>query len=219
MLLYKDEEFIKNNFGLVHSCCKRFVGRGIEYDDLFQTGCMGLIKAAKDFDESRGFMFSTYAVPVILGEIKRVFRDTGAIKVSRSLKELSLKVTAQKEKFEKQNGYNPTVEQLAKILGVTANEISDAIAASVPPLSLTYSDEDGVNEYDFPSPDNTDSLFNKIYVSEILASLPETERKIIILRHFSGLTQSQVAKKLGMSQVQISRKEKKLLEKLRTNNI
>lgn len=219
MLLYKDEEFIKNNFGLVHSCCKRFVGRGIEYDDLFQTGCMGLIKAAKDFDESRGFMFSTYAVPVILGEIKRVFRDTGAIKVSRSLKELSLKVTAQKEKFEKQNGYNPTVEQLAKILGVTATEISDAISASAPPLSLTYSDEDGTNEYDFPSPDNTDNLFNKIYVSEILASLPETERKIIILRHFSGLTQSQVAKKLGMSQVQISRKEKKLLEKLRTNNI
>ncbi|MBQ6816554.1 MAG: sigma-70 family RNA polymerase sigma factor [Clostridia bacterium] len=219
MLLYKDEEFIKNNFGLVHSCCKRFVGRGIEYDDLFQTGCMGLIKAAKDFDESRGFMFSTYAVPVILGEIKRVFRDTGAIKVSRSLKELSLKVTAQKEKFEKQNGYNPTVEQLAKILGVTATEISDAISASAPPLSLTYSDEDGTNEYDFPSPDNTDNLFNKIYVSEILASLPETERKIIILRHFSGLTQSQVAKKLGMSQVQISRKEKKLLEKLRTNSI
>lgn len=219
MLLYKDEEFIKNNFGLVHSCCKRFVGRGIEYDDLFQTGCMGLIKAAKDFDESRGFMFSTYAVPVILGEIKRVFRDTGAIKVSRSLKELSLKVTTQKEKFEKQNGYNPTVEELAKILGVTATEISDAIAASVPPLSLTYSDEDGINEYDFPSPDNTDNLFNKIYVSEILSSLPETERKIIILRHFSGLTQSQVAKKLGMSQVQISRKEKKLLEKLRTNSI
>ena len=87
MLLYKDEEFIKNNFGLVHSCCKRFAGRGVEYDDLFQAGCMGLVKAARDFNESLGFAFSTYAVPVILGEIKRIFRDTGAVKVSRSLKE------------------------------------------------------------------------------------------------------------------------------------
>ena len=91
MLVNKEEEFIKENLGLVHSCCRRFTGRNIEYDDLFQAGCVGLLKASRDFDETRGFMFSTYAVPVILGEIKRLFRDGGAIKVSRSLKELSLR--------------------------------------------------------------------------------------------------------------------------------
>lgn len=216
MLLYKDEEFIKSNFGLVHSCCKRFVGRGAEYDDLFQAGCMGLVKAARDFDESRGFMFSTYAVPVILGEIKRIFRDTGAIKVSRSLKELSLKVTALKEKLEKDNGISPTVEELASHLGVNSEEIIDAINVSRSPISLTYEDDNGVKEMECLAADYSDTLLNKIYLSEILSKLTVEERKIIILRHFSGLTQSEVAERLNITQVQVSRKEKKLTEKIRS---
>ncbi len=216
MLLYKDEEFIKNNFGLVHACCKRFTGRGIEYDDLFQSGCMGLVKAARDFDESRGFAFSTYAVPVILGEIKRVFRDTGSIKVSRSLKELSLKVTAISERYEKENGEALTATKAAEILGVSQEEICEALNAARPVMSLTYDEEGESKEYDLSEDGDTD-IFNKIYVSEILSHLNAVDRKIIILRHFVGLTQSEVAEKLGMTQVQISRKERKIIEKINEN--
>ena len=116
------EEAIQNNIGLVHSCANRFRGRGIEYDDLFQAGCMGLVKAYDAFDHSRGVMFSTYAVPVILGEIKRLFRDGGAVKVSRGLKELSLKVTRVKEKLSVSLGYEPSVCEIAKALSITPEE-------------------------------------------------------------------------------------------------
>ncbi len=216
MLLYKDEEFIKSNFGLVHACCKRFTGRGVEYDDLFQSGCMGLVKAARDFDESRGFAFSTYAVPVILGEIKRIFRDTGSIKVSRSLKELSLKVTAIGEKYEKETGMPLTAVKAAEILGVSAEEVNEALNAARPVLSLTYDEEGESKEYDL-SENGDEEIFNKIYVSEILSYLSSQERQIIILRHFVGLTQSEVAEKLNMTQVQISRKERKIIEKINEN--
>lgn len=213
MLLYKDEEFIKSNFGLVHACCKRFTGRGIEYDDLFQSGCMGLVKAARDFDETRGFAFSTYAVPVILGEIKRIFRDTGSIKVSRSLKELSLKVTAISERYEKENGEAITASKAAEMLGVAQEEVVDALNAARPVMSLTYDEEGESKEYDLEE-DGDEDIFNKIYVSEILSRLNAVDRQIIILRHFVGLTQSEVAGKLGMTQVQISRKERKIIEKI-----
>ncbi len=216
MLLYKDEEFIKNNFGLVHACCKRFTGRGVEYDDLFQSGCMGLVKAARDFDESRGFAFSTYAVPVILGEIKRIFRDTGSIKVSRSLKELSLKVTAARERYEKENGEPLTAVKAAEMLGVSADEVNEALSAARPVMSLTYDEEGESKEYDL-SENGEEDIFNKIYVSEILSQLSATDRQIIILRHFVGLTQNEVAAKLGMTQVQISRKERKIIEKINEN--
>ncbi len=217
MLLYKDEEFIKSNFGLVHACCKRFTGRGVEYDDLFQAGCMGLVKAARDFDESRGFAFSTYAVPVILGEIKRIFRDTGAIKVSRSLKELSLKITAVQEKYEKEHGEPITTNKLASVLGVTPDEINDALNAARPVLSLTYDEDGETREYDLPEDNGEKDMYNKIYVSEILSYLSAEERRIIILRYFAGLTQNEVAAKLDMTQVQISRKERKIIEKINKN--
>lgn len=213
MLLYKDEEFIKSNFGLVHACCKRFTGRGIEYDDLFQSGCMGLVKAARDFDETRGFAFSTYAVPVILGEIKRIFRDTGTIKVSRSLKELSLKVTAVSERYEKEKGEPITASMAAEMLGVSKEEVCEALNAARPVMSLTYDEDGEAKEYE-PSGNGNEDIFNKIYVSEILSRLNAVDRQIIILRHFVGLTQSEVAGKLGMTQVQISRKERKIIEKI-----
>ena len=214
MLLYKDEEFIKSNFGLVHSCCKRFAGRGVEYDDLFQAGCIGLVKAARDFNESLGFAFSTYAVPVILGEIKRIFRDTGAVKVSRSLKELSLKVTAVSEQYEKEHGEPITVATAAELLGVSPDDVSEAMNAARPVLSLTYDDEGETCEFDLPCESGENAIYNKVFISEILSHLTAEERKVLLLRHMVGLTQSEVAVKLGMSQVQISRKERKMLEKI-----
>ena len=122
--------FIEQNLGLVHSCAGRFRGRGIEYDDLYSAGCMGLVKAYDGFDESRGVCFSTYAVPVILGEIKKLFRDGGTVKVSRSIKELGLKVTAERERLMKLTGAEPTVAQLAQNLGATPEQVAVSIQAA-----------------------------------------------------------------------------------------
>ena len=215
MLANKEELFIKENLGLVHSCCRRFIGRNIEYDDMFQAGCMGLLKASRDFDESRGFMFSTYAVPVILGEIKRLFRDTGAVKVSRALKDLSLKVTRTQEFFEKQNGRSPTVAELANILEVTVDDINEAINVARPVASLTYTDEDKVCEKDIPVVDEEETIGNRLVIRQALSALSENDRKIIIYRYFRGYTQSQIAEMLCMTQVQVSRREKKLIEEMR----
>ncbi|MBQ3928965.1 MAG: sigma-70 family RNA polymerase sigma factor, partial [Clostridia bacterium] len=122
---------VEENLGLVHSCAKRFKGRGIEYDDLYQAGCVGLIKAADNFDSTLGYQFSTYAVPVIIGEIKRLFRDGGAVKISRSLKELSLKVTRTIQEYTLQNGHEPTVSELAERLDTSPEQITEAISASM----------------------------------------------------------------------------------------
>ena len=208
-------ELIENNLRLVHSCCKRFVGRGIEYDDLYQAGCLGLIKASKGFDEERGLMFSTYAVPAILGEIKRLFRDGGAVKVSRSLKELSLKVAREKERLEAQSGDEITIEQLAKSLSVNSEEIVEAVCASRQVVSLTYEGEDGICEMELKEEGHEDLVCGKLYIEQAIDSLEELEKQIIMLRFFSEKTQSESALMLGISQVQVSRKEKKALEKLR----
>ena len=161
-------EFIEKNLGLVHSCAGRFKGRGIEYDDLFSAGCMGLVKAYDGFDGSRGLCFSTYAVPVILGEIKKLFRDGGTVKVSRSLKELSLKISAVRERCVKETGQEPTVSQLAERLDVTPEQVADAMSAAMPALSLTpVSDEDGSREFD---------RFYEELMSEMIRSLREVER-------------------------------------------
>lgn len=205
---------IEENVRLVHSCCKRFVGRGIEYDDIFQVGCIGLLKAADGFDESRGLCFSTYAVPTIIGEIKRLFRDSGTVKVSRSLKELSMKVQREKEIIEK-NGNEATVAVLAERLGISGEEIVEAIDASRQVLSLTYENEDGVNELQLPAESYENEICSKLLIDEAISRLNLLEQEIIKLRYFSEKTQTESAKILGISQVQVSRKEKKALEKLR----
>lgn len=205
---------IEDNVRLVHSCCKRFVGRGIEYEDIFQVGCIGLLKAADGFDESRGLCFSTYAVPNILGEIKRMFRDTGAVKVSRAIKELSLKVQREKEKVEKM-GQEPTVSVLAERLLVTPEEIIEALDASKQVLSLTYENEDGVCELELPTDSPENEVCSRILISEAISRLELQEQEIIKLRYFHEKTQTQTANLLGISQVQVSRKEKKALERLR----
>ena len=209
--LISREEAIENNIGLVHSCANKFRGRGIEYDDLFQAGCMGLVKAYDAFDNSRGVMFSTYAVPVILGEIKRLFRDGGSIKVSRGLKELSLKVTRIKEKLSVSLGYEPSISQIADALKISPEEAAEALCASHLPLSLTESDDEGGGQIDVLVQSEEENISNRRSLSQILSKMDEHDRKLIILRYFKNKTQTETAKELNMTQVQVSRKEKKLL--------
>ena len=184
------EEFIERNLGLVHACAGRFKGRGIEYEELYAAGCLGLVKACDGFDTGRGVCFSTYAVPVILGEIKKLFRDGGTVKVSRSLKELSLKINAERERC--------------------------LIRAALPTLSLTpVDDEDGLREFDVPVESPEEALSDRIGLAEVMDRLDSGDRQLIRLRFFAGRTQSETARVLGTTQVQISRRERRILKWMR----
>lgn len=207
-------EMVESNLGLVHSCANRFRGRGVEYDDLFQAGCIGLIKAADNFDETRGFSFSTYAVPVILGEIRRIFRDGGSIKIGRAIKEKSRNAVKRKEEIAVTLGREPTVSELAESLGLDITETAMLLNASMPAMSLTAGEE-GDEQLDIPveSPENEISDF--LALRQVLATLDERDRKMIELRYYGGLTQSKTAQRLGMTQVQVSRREKAVLEMIR----
>lgn len=210
------DAFIKDNLGLVHSICKHFTGRGIEYDDLYQAGCIGLVKATDAFEEERGLMFSTYAVPVIMGEVRRLFRDGGAVKVSRSVKELSLKINREKQHLEQKLHREPTVSELAMALNVTKEDISEAICATQPTVSLTYEDDDGIRETDLPTTNSEEEISIRIDLEKAFQKLDENERAILKCRYYKYMTQSSTAKMLNMTQVQISRAEKKILQKLRS---
>ena len=209
------EEFIEKNLPLVHSICKRFVGRGIEYDDLYQAGCIGLIKATDNFEESKGFAFSTYAVPVIMGEVRRLFRDGGAVKVSRSIKELYLKIMRETEILEQTLNREPTLSELAERLGVTVESVTEALNAGQMPVSLTVEDDDGVRETDLPTISPEEEIIGKVLIDSAFEYLEEDEIKIVKYRYYEGFTQSKTARLLNMSQVQVSRAEKKILLKLR----
>ena len=181
------EEFIQNNLGLVHSCAGRFRGRGIEYEELYAAGCLGLVKACEGFDPSRGLCFSTYAVPVILGEIKKLFRNGGTVKVSRSIKELGLKINARREQCLKQTGCEPTVGELAQALNTTPEQIALAIRASLPTVSLTPADgEDGLREWDVPVDSPEEVLSERISLREVLDKLPPADFDLIQMRYFAG---------------------------------
>lgn len=206
---------IEENIGLVHSIAKRFKGRGEDYDDLYQAGCVGLIKAVDNFDESKGFLFSTYAVPVIMGEIRRLFRDGGAVKVSRSLKEKSIKVQAIREKFIKKELREPTVSELSELCGIETEELSEVLNVINPVVSLSCTTEDGDETIDIPV-DDTDKLFDRLSVHQAIKDLSNDELLLIKYRFYEGKTQCESAKLLGISQVQVSRREKQLLSKLRT---
>ncbi|MCH5318025.1 MAG: sigma-70 family RNA polymerase sigma factor [Eubacterium sp.] len=214
MVTKKRDKMIEENMGLVHSVAKRFKGRGADYDDLFQSGCIGLIKAVDNFDESLGYQFSTYAVPVIMGEIKRIFRDGGAIKVSRSLKEKSLKAQSLRDKFSKRELREPTVSELADMLGCDINETAEILNVINPMLSINQFGEDGSSDFDIPV-DDTENLFDRISLSQIIDTLNFEEKQIIDYRYFKGQTQTVTANSMGISQVQVSRKEKAVLRKLR----
>ena len=203
------EQVIENNLGLVHSCAHRFKGRGIEYDDLFQAGCMGLIKAADAFDTQRGVKFSTYAVPVILGEMKRLFRDGGSVKVGRTLKELSLKCVRTREQMAVKLGREPTVSELAQQLQVDVAAVVEAVGAAQPPVSLTENEEEGGGQFDIPVASHEENVSDLLSLREVITTLDARDRKLIVMRYFGGKTQTEVAKVLGMTQVQVSRREKK----------
>lgn len=208
--------FIEKNLGLVHSCASRFRGRGIEYDDLYSAGCMGLVKACDGFDETRGVCFSTYAVPVILGEIKKLFRDGGTVKVSRSIKELGLRINAARERHMKLYGAEMTVGQLAEELGETPEAVALAIRASMPAMSLTPETDDGDDrQMDIPVASPEEELSDKISLEEVLDSLSEQDRTLIRLRFYGNRTQSDTAKLLHTTQVQVSRRERKILQLMR----
>jgi RNA polymerase sporulation-specific sigma factor len=214
-----DDNFVEQNLGLVHSLANRFRGRGVEYEELYSAGCVGLVKASKNFDSERGLMFSTYAVPVILGEIKRLFRDGGTVKVSRSLKELSLKAARVQEQLIK-DGKEPRLSDIGEILGISVAEVSEALSAGLPPVSLTVGSfgedaDDDNNEYDVPVESPQNKLVELIALKQSLTALAAEDRQLIVLRYWGDKTQGQVGEILGMSQVQVSRRERKILDELR----
>ncbi len=214
-MITRDEK-ICNNLGLVHTCARRFAGRGLEYDDLYQAGCMGLVKAVDGFDETRGLKFSTYAVPVILGEIRRLFRDGGTVKVSRSLKELSLRATRERENYFLQHGREMSIAELAECLGVEREQAVEAIGAAQPTVSLTRTgDEDESSETDIPVPAPEEEITNRLALRQVLGELSEHDRSLIVWRYVKRQTQQATANHLGMTQVQVSRRERVILQELR----
>lgn len=208
-------QIISENIGLVHACAKHFKGRGMEYDDLFQAGCLGLVKAVDNFDSDRGVKFSTYAVPVILGEIRRLFRDGGAVKIGRSLKELAMRASRAAAAFSEQEGRSPTVGELAEILQVEPAEAAQALGASQFPLSLTASPEDGGGQIDISIDAGDDKIAELLSLKQVVTELEPKDRSIIVFRYFKSRTQMQTAAALGMTQVQVSRREKAILSQLR----
>lgn len=214
----KDERnrLVQANMGLVHACANRFRGRGVDYEDLVQSGCIGLLKAADGFDESRGFMFSTYAVPAIIGEIKRIFRDGGAVKVGRSDKEKARALMKIRDELTNELGREPSISELAEKTGYDVAEASQLLCASLPVLSLTVDDESGeCSQQDITLGDTTEEMGDAIALKAAVEKLSDRDRKIVEFRYFSGLTQTVTAKKLGMTQVQVSRREKAILQELR----
>lgn len=212
---------ITQNLGLVRSVIKRFLNRGCEYEDLMQIGSIGLLKAIKKFDCNYNVKFSTYAIPMIIGEIKRFLRDDGMIKVSRNLKEIAIKAYACREAIEKNIGREPTITELAAELDITKEDLILAINSqnSTQSLNEIINQEEGAPLLLIDRIQNEESqelsIINKIVLKEVISSLEQRERQIIMLRYFKEMTQCQVAEIIGISQVQVSRIEKKILDKLR----
>lgn len=206
----------EEHLGLVHLCANRFRNRGIDYDELYSAGCVGLLKAVKAFDCTRGVQFSTYAVPVILGEIKRLFRDGGIVHISRSLRERATRLQKLQETFEQQHGRSPTVSELSALSGDSVEECGEALCVTQTPLSLTRdSDEDDDGQFDIPVEAPDRQIGDLLSLRQLMGALPEKDRMLLKLRYFRELTQSKTAAILGMTQVQVSRREKKLLTQLR----
>lgn len=206
------DEFIEGNLPLVHKLANRFRGRGVEYEELYAAGCVGLVKAVDRFEPERGLCFSTYAVPVILGEIRRLFRDGGSVKISRSLKELSVKAARLRDQLSA-NG-EPRISDIAQALGVTPEEAAEALCVGIPPVSLDHGGEDG-EPLPVPSASGEDALIDRLALRQCLSELSGEDREILMLRYFRRKTQSETAQILGMTQVMVSRRERKLLKELR----
>ncbi len=212
---------LKNNIGLIKSIVKRFLNRGYEYEDLFQLGSIGLLKAIKNFDPGYNVRFSTYAVPMIAGEIKRFIRDDGIVKVSRSLKELNGKIRQAKDRLTKENGKEPTLNEISEELGVPSEDVVMAIDATAAPEYLydTIHQDDGspifLIDKVVAEEDKSGEMLDRLTLKEMIRKLKPRERQIIMMRYFQDRTQTQIAQKLGISQVQVSRIEKRVLDKMR----
>jgi len=215
------EQLVEENMGLVWSIVKRFTGRGTDMEDLFQIGAMGLIKAIDKFDTSFEVRFSTYAVPMIAGEIKRFLRDDGIVKVSRTLKENCWKIRRETEEFRHREGRDPTLEEISELTGLPKEEIAMSLESSVEVESIykTIPQKDGseiclLDRMESPK-EGMQELLNRVVLEQLLDELPDTERRLIIMRYLQDKTQSEVARVLGVSQVQVSRLEKRILKQMR----
>lgn len=213
------DALVKANLRLVWSVVQRFLNRGYEADDLFQIGSIGLLKAVDKFDLSYDVRFSTYAVPMIIGEIQRFLRDDGSIKVSRSLKELNHRIRRKRDDLAKELGRNPTIQEIATALGITPDEVVLAHEAGRSPSSIheTVFENDGdpITLMDQIADDPEEKWFSNLTIKDIVERLSERERLIVYLRYYKDQTQSEVAERLGISQVQVSRLEKRILNTLR----
>lgn len=211
------EKLVEENAGLIWSIARRFLGRGAELDDLFQLGCLGFLKAVEGFDLEFGTQFSTYAVPKIAGEIRRFLRDDGAVKVSRSIKEQSAAIKSMRTRLTSALGREPTIQEIANQTGFTIEEIALAETATSATESIHQeTGEEGFTlENVLTDTESEERMVEKIALRQAVEGLPERERTVIHLRYFHGLTQQRVAKVMEVSQVQVSRIEKKALEKLR----
>ena len=216
------DTLFEENTGLIYSVARRFLGRGVEMEDLFQIGSIGLLKAVDKFDPAFEVKFSTYAIPMILGELKRFFRDDGMIKVSRSIKENQHRVYLAREKIEKELGREPSLKEIAEMLEMPPEEVAMTMdsAAEVESLYRTVYQSEGtdISLIDkIPEKENAEEhLLNRIFLEEILGKLESSDRKLLYMRYFQDQTQTQIAEQLGVSQVQVSRMEKRILKKLRS---
>ena len=211
------EQLVTENSGLIWAVVRRFLGRGVESDDLFQLGCLGFLKAIDGFDLEYGTQFSTYAVPKISGEIRRYLRDDGAVKVSRGIKERASTIRTVRNQLLQKLGREPTLSELAEMTGLTPEDIAVAETATASVESINQeTGEDGFTlENILTDTETEETLLDKISLSQAIEKLPEREKTVIKLRYFHGLTQERVSKVMCVSQVQISRIEKKALQRLK----
>ena len=215
------EKLLNDNFALIKSIIRRYKNRGVEYDDLYQLGCMGFVKAINNFKSEYNVKFSTYAVPMIAGEVKRFLRDDGIIKVSRSIKLLSRQITQYIDSVKNNNGVAPSVEQIAEHFNIEQVDVVVAMESVKMPISMSIpleDDDSGSAEVGdiLPSSSNEqENLNNKVLIKEILEKLTPREQKIIKLRYFMDKTQSEIAQMMGVSQVQVSRIESKIISNIR----
>lgn len=212
------EALIENNLGLVRSIAFRFTGRGVEFEDLVQIGTLGMLKAIKSFDSSYGTVFSTYAVPLIIGEIRRYLRDDGMIRVGRKTKQLGAKILRLREEYVAENGFEPSVDKLCELSGIERNEVVFALDSTTPVSSLSECVGDTGLTLEATISDSNDTILaltEKIALTNALSELSPEWRKIVYLRYFLNLTQQECAKRLGITQVKVSREEKKILARLK----
>ncbi len=211
------ERLVTENSGLIWSVARRFFGRGVEGDDLYQLGCLGFIKAVRAFDPQYGTQFSTYAVPKISGEIRRFLRDDGTVKVSRGLKERACAVKNARDSLEQKLGREPQLSELCQATGLSGEEIACAVSASNAAESLQRENGEGGLTLEAVLGDYTqeETLVERVTLREAISSLPEKEKMVILLRYYRGMTQQAAAKILKVSQVQVSRLERRAIEKLR----